>query len=444
MERDVSTQIQDIESEVSEKLMTGVDFEAGLSKEEVQLIAATSKKYHDLCCKLAADAKVKEGKLLELQSKLELIQSTVSEAETSKSVQHCKNVIGSLANKKDLSEAEKATLNDSIDKCFAAFGFGAGWTIRLMPMAFKAFFVLLDETGNLSQAFGYLSSLSRMKADYQKAKLYKYMAFIPRNKLEMFRAEVGSLSSVDDITASLRIAFSASKGIPVQRIQNVLRSCGSVAKYIHNTKHKYLYPSISYCKEKFISQLLSRVKTRYKTSEVLLFIVPEWPELSFIKLMDDWGRFPFIAIAMPDRVLGELSCDREFFFTLVNTAYPHSMDCLFQLLRDVRHKQAAVVEEEKDKMDEEISRDIAEGTTQDDLLKEFHRKNGTTIYNVQKQYKNKHSINVLQSYEAQVEILGQTFMLKYVSPLDSQSQVKSEGAENQDMADSGDNMRRSS
>lgn len=289
--------------------------------------------------------------------------------------------------------------------------------ISKLSLPFRIAFVLLEEKNNISQAFGYLSTFYRMNADVVKAKQYKYLAYLQKSKINLFREEVSSLPTIDLISEVIRVARKPSEGIPVFRLQNVLKTFGNVAKYVISTKHKYLYPSVSYCKTKFISQVLSRLKNRYRKNDVLEFTAPEWPEISLVDLLDQWSKYPYIAIAMPDRVLGEISCDKEFFFTLVNTAYPHSMELLFRLAKEVRHKEVAALVENKQDVDPEIQADINEGIENDKVMQDLHKRNKTIIYNDTKQTKNNHSISVLQSYSVFVEIEGEKFELKYESPL---------------------------
>jgi hypothetical protein len=120
-----------------------------------------------------------------------------------------------------------------------------------------------------------------------------------------------------------------------------LQEFGSRKFFYQGLYRFWFLPSECYCTDDFLVQLMKKQKIAFGRNEVNHIVMPKYPELKLSTAIRKWFVYPFINIAVPDMTTDEEpSVDADYFFTVVNTAYPHSMDLLVAEIKRNRIEEA--------------------------------------------------------------------------------------------------------
>jgi hypothetical protein len=92
--------------------------------------------------------------------------------------------------------------------------------------------------------------------------------------------------------------------------------------FFRTAKAKWFVPKLRYCTEEFLEQLSSGKKFLFKNIHVKNISVPKYPEFDFEVCSEAWEDYPELAFFLPDKHGEGRAYDRDFFFNVVNTAYP--------------------------------------------------------------------------------------------------------------------------
>jgi hypothetical protein len=143
---------------------------------------------------------------------------------------------------------------------------------------------------------------------------------IPSPAIVAFTVSILQLPIVPSVTASLD---SASKHF------------GSSGNFYNALRTKFELPSRTYCNDAHLQQLISRQKVGY--AHLRRVVIPKaYRELSITSCFHKWFKYPFINMALPDFHPGDEPPPSDYFFNLVNTAYPNSMHLLLNAIKRVR------------------------------------------------------------------------------------------------------------
>jgi hypothetical protein len=203
---------------------------------------------------------------------------------------------------------------------------------------------------NVGQACMYLASLYRLFNLHTKADHVEQFA------QDKKRGHIRLRSKLSEVNIEAFMSVLKILKMPIAKIINeptldhasVLEVSGGKCKdfsdYKSGLKNKLYLPKRTHDLKHFIAQAISNRKMIFNTNEIHHVEVSLDPEFDFVTCFRRWSLFPLITMAIPDVERGtkETSCDRTFFFNIVNTVYPDVVTRLIDRVRQVKERDFSV------------------------------------------------------------------------------------------------------
>lgn len=205
--------------------------------------------------------------------------------------------------------------------------------VPLLPLTFGQLRNIDPTGGNIWQTLGYLKSVG----------IYYGLPDLVR-----LAGEASRTLTPDSMSAVLRridnpnllsLVVSVLNLPPVAYQQANLETAsklfGSTGNFFNSLRSMYELPSRTYCNDAHLLQLMNRQKVMYP--HLRHVVIPKaYRELSVTSCFKKWFQYPFINIALPDFHPGDEPLPADYFFSLVNTAYPNSMQLLLNAIKRTR------------------------------------------------------------------------------------------------------------
>ena len=133
--------------------------------------------------------------------------------------------------------------------------------------------------------------------------------------------------------------FAERASINYQTCSDYICTFPSRPDMIDHLRSVFLMPKNRYCTDEYIEQIINGKKRALKHSEVHSQVVPRLMEIKLDDLLKQWGLYPELAIVLPDRRSGIISCDWRFFWDALNTVYPGVSAHLIKQIKNKRKEK---------------------------------------------------------------------------------------------------------
>lgn len=203
-----------------------------------------------------------------------------------------------------------------------------------------------DSDSNFGQACLYLASVMRLFGNVKKATTLEDLAMSKTEGPLKFRGiltqvNADTFSSVMQVLHMDKCEISHEPILDPKTISEYTSGkCKDFSDYMSVAVNQFYYPEKANNIKHFVAQHLSNRKVVYTVAQIRQIKVKNDPEFDFVTCFRRWAMFPMIAISIPDVEpdTEETSCDRTFFFNIVNTAYPNVIHKLIAEVRRVKQR----------------------------------------------------------------------------------------------------------
>jgi hypothetical protein len=198
-------------------------------------------------------------------------------------------------------------------------------------------FTELDETINTRLIWGYIRTICIMKGNTTYADMADAHAVIGRD-VHILRTLLLNCTADEACRILYIVGVHTVKGKVEDFISfsSFKKLCGGNKAIYERLNASFLLPTANYCTDEFIEQIVNGKKRLITRKTVLAQAMPHLPELSLPTLLDLWGFSPEMAIVLPDKYPGTVSCNWAYFWDVFNTVYKGTATHLLSQIKKVR------------------------------------------------------------------------------------------------------------
>jgi hypothetical protein len=188
-------------------------------------------------------------------------------------------------------------------------------------------FYSINEKSNLSGTFSYMASIFHSLGNEVLANECATMARV-RSVSAQLKLELLQLQNAKHFKWALIVSQKPKVEIRKASMTLIKQKMISLEELFRTTR-ALLFPKPYYCDYAFAEDIMSGSKILHENYSNI--VIPQWPEWSFRACVKRWCLFPEIALSVPDWKGGDnIPYDRDYFFRMVDTVYPKSMEMLLR------------------------------------------------------------------------------------------------------------------